>query len=268
MTRRTALVNARLLDPATRLDAPGGILIEEGRIAAAGPEVGAGSAPEDAAVIDCGGACAAPGLVDMRVQLGEPGGEHKETIDSGSLAAAAGGVTAVVALPNTSPVIDDVNVVEFIARRAREVRRVKVFAYGALTRGLKGEQLTELGMLKDAGALAFTDGLRAVSSARVMRRALSYARAFDALIVQHPEEPELARGGVVTEGEIATRLGLPGIPAAAEAMMIDRDLRLVALTGGRYHAAHVTTAGGWRSSAGRSARAGGSPATRPRTTLR
>lgn len=244
MTKRTALVNARLLDPATRLDAPGGILIEDGRIAAIGPEVTGGSVPEDTAVIDCEGACAAPGLVDMRVQLGEPGGEHKETIDSGSLAAAAGGVTAVVALPNTSPVIDDVNVVEFIARRAREVRRVKVFAYGALTRGLKGEQLTELGMLKGAGALAFTDGPRAVSSARVMRRALSYAQAFDALIVQHPEEPELARGGVVTEGEIATRLGLPGIPAAAEAMMIDRDLRLVALTGGRYHAAHVTTAGG------------------------
>ena len=196
MTKRTVLVNARLLDPATRLDAPGGIIIEDGRIAALGPEVTAGSAPEGVAVIDCGGACAAPGLMDMRVQLGEPGGEHKETIDSGSMAAAAGGVTAVAALPNTSPVIDDVNVVEFIARRAREVRRVKVFAYGALTRGLKGEQLTELGMLKDAGALAFTDGPRAVSSARVMRRALSYARAFDALIVQHPEEPELARGGV------------------------------------------------------------------------
>ncbi|MCY4318129.1 MAG: dihydroorotase [Alphaproteobacteria bacterium] len=244
MTKRTTLVNARLLDPASRLDMPGGILIEDGRITAIGPSVTAGGVQVDAAVIDCGGACAAPGLVDMRVQLGEPGGEHKETIDSGSLAAAAGGVTAVVALPNTSPIIDDVHVVEFIARRAREVRRVKVFAYGALTRGLKGEQLTEIGTLKNAGALAFTDGLRAVSSARVMRRALSYAQTFDALIVQHPEEPELARDGVMTEGEIATRLGLPGIPAAAEAMMIDRDLRLVALTGGRYHAAHVTTAEG------------------------
>ncbi len=242
MTKRTVLADARLLDPAAGLDAPGGVLIEDGQIAALGPGVTAASAPEGAAVIDCAGACLAPGLIDMRVQLGEPGGEHKETIDSGSMAAAAGGVTAVVALPNTAPVIDDVNVVEFIARRAREVRRVKVFAYGALTRGLKGEQLTELGMLKAAGALAFTDGLRAVSSARVMRRALSYARTFDALIVQHPEDPELARDGAVTEGEIATRLGLPGVPAVAEAMMIERDLRLVELTEGRYHAAHVTTA--------------------------
>ena len=244
MTKRTAFVNARLLDPATGLDAPGGLLVEQGRIAALGPEVRPGSLPGGTPAIDCRGACLAPGLVDMRVQLGEPGGEHKETIDSGSRAAAAGGVTAMVALPNTDPVIDDVNVVEFIARRAREVRRVKVFAYGALTRGLKGQQLTEIGMLKAAGALAFTDGLRAVADARVMRRALAYARAFDALVAQHPENPELAAGGAVTEGEIATRLGLPGVPAAAEAMMIERDLRLVELTDARYHAAHVSTAEG------------------------
>ena len=242
MTKRTAFVNARLLDPASGLDARGGLLAEEGVIADLGPGVTEAAVGPDTPVVDCGGACLAPGLIDMRVHLGEPGEEHKETIDSASRAAAAGGVTTMVALPNTNPVIDDVNVIEFIARRAREVRSAKVFAYGAVTRGLGGKSLTELGLLKDAGALAFTDGTRTVANSRVMRRALSYARTFDALIIQHPEDPELAQGGCATEGEISARLGLPGIPSVAEAMLIERDLHLVGITGARYHAAHVTTA--------------------------
>ena len=244
---RVAYVNARLLDPASGLDAPGGLLVDGERIADLGPglfkagKFGAGL-PDDVEVVDCGGHCLAPGLVDMRVQLREPGEEQKETIESGSRAAAAGGVTAMVCLPNTEPAIDGVAVLEFVARRAREVKLVKIFAYGAITNGMAGAEITEMGLLAEAGAVAFTDGVRAVESAVVMRRALAYANAFDKLVIQHPEEPRLAEEGVMNEGEIATRLGLAGIPGAAEAIMVERDLRLVALTGGRYHAAHLSTA--------------------------
>ena len=239
---RTAYLNARLLDPASGLDSTGALLVENGRIADLGPNLFSDGTPSVNKIIDCKGLCLAPGLIDMRVQLREPGDEYQESIASGSHAAAAGGVTTMVCLPNTSPVIDDVSVVEFIARRASEESLVKVFCYGALTRGLVGKELTEIGLLRDAGALAFTDGIFATADALVMRRALSYARAFDALIVQHPEEPRLASNGVMNEGEIASRLGLAAIPAEAEVIIIERDIRLLELTGGRYHAAHVSTA--------------------------
>jgi dihydroorotase len=240
--RPIAFRNARLIDPASGLDGRGGLLAINGVIADIGPGVGDGGLAEGIEIVDCQGRCLAPGLVDMRVQLREPGEEHKETIASASRAAAAGGVTSMVALPNTTPVIDDVAGVEFIARRARETRGTKVYCYGAVTRGLAGEQLAELGLLAESGALAFTDGLAAVADARVMRRALSYGRAYDLLIAQHPEERSLAEGGAMNAGELATRLGLTGIPRAAEVMMIERDLHLVALTGARYHVAHVSTA--------------------------
>ena len=178
----------------------------------------------------------------MRVQVREPGEEHMESIESAGRAAAAGGVTSIVCLPNTNPVIDDVSVVEFIARRAREGKLIKVFCYGSLTRGMNGTELTEMGLLAKTGVLGFTDGEKALSNPLVLRRALSYARTFNLLVIQHPEVAELVEDGVMTEGEIATRLGLPGAPAEAEVMMVERDLRLVALTGGRYHAAHVSTA--------------------------
>lgn len=238
---RTAYVNARLLDPASGLDAPGGLLAEDGKISDLGPRLFNDGVPEGVQKVDCGGACLAPGLVDMRVQIREPGEEHKETMDSAGRAAAAGGVTSMVGLPNTDPVIDDVAGVEFIARRAREVKGVKVYTYAALTRNLEGRELTELGLLAESGAVAFTDGLKAVENAQVMRRALAYARTFGLLIVQHPEEPSLA-GGAMNGGELSTRLGLAGIPKLAEVMMIERDLRLVEMTGGRYHAAHISTA--------------------------
>ncbi len=236
-----AYINARLLDPASGLDAPGALLVSDGRIADFGRELFNEGLPEDMEVVDCAGACLAPGLVDMRVQLREPGEEHKETIASASLAAAAGGVTSVAALPNTQPVIDDVSGLEFVARRAREAKRIKIYAYGAVTRGLQGREMTEIGLLSDYGAVAFTDGLSAVSNAQVMRRALSYARTFGKVIVQHPEEPDLAAGDM-NEGEVATRLGLTGIPVQAESIMVERDLRLVEMTDGRYHAAHLSTA--------------------------
>lgn len=240
-TAPTLFRNARLLDPASKRDENGGVLVVDGKIAAIGPGAEADT-PADAARIDCAGACLAPGLVDMRVQLREPGAEHMENMVSASRAAAAGGVTSMAALPNTMPPIDDVALVDFVARRARDIGLVNIYTYAALTKGLGGRELTEMGLLAEAGALGFTDGVHALVDALVMRRALSYARTFDLLVIQHPEEPSLASGGAMNEGEMATRLGLPGITPAAEVMMVERDLRLVEITGGRYHAAHVSTA--------------------------
>lgn len=239
---RTAYVNARLIDPASGLDAPGGLLAEDGRIADFGAGLFADAPPSGAEIVDCGGLCLAPGLVDARVQLREPGLEHMENIESAGRAAGAGGVTTMVCLPNTDPPIDNVSVMEYVARRARETRLAKIHCYAAVTRGLEGSELTEMGLLGEAGAVAFTDGERAVANAKTMQRALSYASTFGHIIVQHPEEPALAEGGQMNSGEIASRLGLSGISPVAEVMMIERDLRLVAATGGRYHAAHVSTA--------------------------
>jgi dihydroorotase len=240
--RPLALVGARLLDPASGRDETGGLLAVDGRIVEVGPRVTGEGLPDDAEVLRCAGHCLAPGLIDMRVQLREPGEEHMETIASGAEAAAAGGVTSMVCLPNTDPVLDDVAAVEFVARRARETRRAKVYCYAAVTKRLEGKDIVEMGMLAESGVLAFTDGLKAVADARVMRRALSYAKAFGRRIIQHPEEPRLAEGGLMNAGEMATRLGLAGIPPAAEVMMIQRDLHLVAMTGASYHVAHVSTA--------------------------
>ena len=244
--RPLALLNARLIYPARGRDERGGLLAMDGRIVEVGPWVNGEGLPDQAEVVQCGGHCLGPGLVDMRVQLREPGEEHMETIASGAAAAAAGGVTSMVCLPNTDPIIDDVAAVEFVARRARETRLAKVYCYAGVTKGLEGENLVEMGMLAESGALAFTDGLKAVADAQVMRRALSYARAFDRRIIQHPEEPRLANGGMMNAGELATRLGLAGVPAAAEVIMIERDLHLVAMTGASYHAAHISTAGAVR----------------------
>jgi dihydroorotase len=237
-----AYVNARLLDPASGLDGTGTVLIDGNKIIDTGPHLFPNGPPANVQVIDCKGYCLAPGLIDMRVHLPEPGGEHKESFETASAAAAAGGVTSMICLPDTDPAIDNVAIIEFIARRARETNIIKIYAYGAITRGLEGKELTEFGILSEAGALAFTDATKAISDTLVMRRALSYASTFDLLIVQHPEEPKLARNGQMTEGETSTRLGLAGIPAVAEVMILERDFRLVELTGARYHAAHVTTA--------------------------
>ena len=234
--------NARLLDPESGVDAPGDLLIEGDRIAAIGPRLAEAGIDVDVETLECDGLCLAPGLVDMRVQLREPGAEHMESIETGGLAAAAGGVTTMVTLPNTEPPVDDVSVVEFLARRAREVRLAKIHTYAAATKGLAGRELTEMGLLAENGVLGFTDGVKAIADALIMRRVLAYARTFDLLVIQHPEEPSLGGAGEVSEGEIATRLGLPAITPMAEVIMIERDLRLVAITGARYHAAHVSTA--------------------------
>jgi len=243
MTERVLFTNARLLDPASDLDRTGELLAENGTIAAIGPNLARDGVGEDVRIVDCAGCCLAPGLTDMRVQLREPGDEHQETLATGAEAAVAGGITTMAMLPNTAPPIDDHALVEFVGRRSREIGRTAIRTYAAATKGLQGRELTEYGLLAEAGAVAFTDGLRAVADALVMRRALSYASTFDLLVVQHPEEPSLGAGGAMNAGEIATRLGLTGITPAAETIMVERDIRLVEITGGRYHVAHVSTAG-------------------------
>ncbi|WP_262296855.1 dihydroorotase [Microvirga sesbaniae] len=231
--------NARLIDPARDREERGGVLVRDGLIQAVGPQV---SEASDAQVIDCGGQVLAPGLIDMRAFIGEPGGPYRETLKSAGEAAAAGGVTTVVSMPDTSPALDDPAVIDFIVRRARDTSMVNIRPAAALTKGLEGREMVEIGRLREAGAIAFTDGARSVTNAQVMRRALTYAGDFDALIIHHVEDPDLVGQGVMNEGEFASRLGLPGIPREAETVMLERDVRLVRLTGGRYHAAMISCA--------------------------
>ncbi|MBC8339921.1 MAG: dihydroorotase [Alphaproteobacteria bacterium] len=235
MASKIAYINARLLDAASGLDAPGGVLTDGEEITDFGPDLAKKKgAPKGAKVIDCEGQCLAPGLVDMRIEIGA----LADTVH----AAVSGGVTSAVCLPNTDPVIDDMSVVEFVARRARKQGMAKVYPYGAVTKGLAGVELAELGLLAESGAVAFSDGVLAVADAQVMRQALSYASTFGLMVVQHPEEPSLASEGVMNAGETATRLGLFGIPTQAEVIIVERDIRLAELTGGRLHMAHVSTA--------------------------
>ncbi|MEH2579348.1 dihydroorotase [Nitrobacteraceae bacterium AZCC 2161] len=240
--RPILLANARLIDPARDLDGPGDVLIADGVIRDARRGIGAAGVPEGTDIINCAGMIVAPGLVDMRAFVGEPGASHRETFASASRAAAAGGITTIICQPDTSPVIDNSATVDFVLRRARDTAIVNIHPMAALTKGMAGSEMTEIGLLKAAGAVAFTDGDKSVTNAQVMRRALTYARDFDALIVHHTEDPDLVGEGVMNEGGFASRLGLIGIPNAAEAVLLERDMRLVALTGGRYHAASLTCA--------------------------
>ncbi len=233
------LANARLLDPASGLDRPGALLIRDGTILDHGDNLGR---PDGAEKLDATGLVLAPGLVDLRASIGEPGAEHRETIASAAAAASAGGITTLCALPDTDPALDDPALVQFVLRRGEATGCITLLPYGAATKHCAGAELAEYGLLREAGAIGFTDGRRAIGNARTMRLALSYARAFGSFVAQHPEEPSLAAGGAATEGELATRLGLPGIPAAAEAMLVARDIALARLTGGHVHFGHVSTA--------------------------
>jgi dihydroorotase len=232
------LKEARIVDPASGRDEPGGVLIVAGRIAASGKDADHG--PEGTETVDCAGRIVAPGLVDMRVFVGEPGAEHRETLASASLAAAAGGITTMIVMPDTDPVIDDIALVDYLLRRARDTACVRIHPMAAITRGLRGEEMTEFGLLLEAGAVGFTDGRHSVKNAQVMRQALTYARNFDALVVHHAEDRDLVGKGVMNESETATRLGLNGIPCEAESVIVARDMRLARLTGARYHAAQVS----------------------------
>ncbi|MDO1560357.1 dihydroorotase [Brevundimonas sp. 2R-24] len=238
--RPLALTGARLIDPAEGRDGPGWLLVKDGRIA----DLGAGEAaslPDEAERIDCSGAVLAPGLIDLRVKTGEPGAEHRETLESAAQAAAAGGVTTIVLQPDTDPPVDQPAMVDFLARRARDLNLVNVLTAGAATQGLRGERMAEIGLMAEAGAAYFTDADQVITDSQVLRRVLAYAGGFNALVAHRPADPWLTRGACATEGELAARMGLPGAPAAAERIGLERDLVLAELTGGRLLADQITT---------------------------
>ena len=235
----TTLIHARLIDPETERDELGGVLIEDGLISDIGPHL-AKNAPDGTQIVDCAGHILCPGLIDMLVFTGEPGEEHRETLATASRAAAAGGVTTIISMPNTDPVIDEVALVDFLERRARDTAITNVHVMAAMTKGLKGKEMTEIGLLREAGAIAFTNGRHSVTNAQVMRRLLTYGRDFDALMVHYTEDPDLSGNGVMNEGEVSSRLGLPGIPTLAETLVLARDMRLVTDTDARYHAATIS----------------------------
>ena len=240
-TAATAFINARVVDPAANRDEPGGLVVTDGLISDIGPHLRR-NAPDGVDVVDCKGHVLAPGLIDAQVFTGEPGFEHRETLKTASHAAAAGGVTTIVVMPETNPVIDQVALVDFIQRRARDNAIVNVHTMAAMTKGLEGQEMTEIGLLKRAGAIAFTNGKSSVANTRVMRNVLLYGKDFGALICHHTEDPYLSANGMMNSGEVAARLGLSGVPKAAETIMLERDVRLVEMTGGRYHAATISCA--------------------------
>lgn len=234
--------NARIVDPSRGIDELGTLIVTDGVIAAAGKDANNQGTPEGAKVFDLRGMTIIPGLVDMRVHIGEPGGEHRETIASASEAAAAGGVTSLVMMPDTNPIIDDVQLVEFIRRTASETAITRILPSAAITKGLEGVEMTEMGILRSAGAIMFTDGRHTIDNAAIMRRAMIYARDFGALISHTTQDADLAGNGVMNEGLFASWLGLSGMPREAELLPLERDLRLARLTGCAYHAAKISCA--------------------------
>ena len=242
MSRPTAYVNARLVEPASGYDGPGAVMVVGGVVAdvAHGPDFGSLSA--DVEVINVGGALLIPGLIDIRVKTGEPGAEPKETLKSAALAAAAGGVTTIVVQPDTNPVMDEPSVVDFILRRARDIELVNVYPAGAATKGGLGQRMAEIGLMHEAGCLYITDADRPIVDSKVLRRVLSYAKAFGVPVSHRPSDPWLSAGAVASEGEFAARMGLPSVPAIAERIMLERDLALVELTGAPFIVDQITTA--------------------------
>jgi dihydroorotase len=240
-SKRKAYVNAHVLSPREGLDGRGGVLFEDGWILSVGASVTRDSVGSNADIVDCKGRHIIPGLIDMHVFTGEPGAEYRESLASASEAAAAGGVTTMVVMPDTKPVIDDAAIVDYVLRRARDTALVRIVPMAALTKGMAGEAISEIGLLKAAGAVALSDPRKSVSNAAMLRRAMTYAKDYNMPIVAHVEEPALS-GGVMNGGEMASRLGLSGIPALAEVMQLERDVRLVEMTGARYHAAQLSCA--------------------------
>ncbi|MDA3889525.1 MAG: dihydroorotase, partial [Allgaiera sp.] len=232
------LENARIIDPEAGTETRGNLVLDGGVIAA----IGDMAAPKGAEVVDCAGKCVAPGIVDIGVKVGEPGERHKEAFRSAGLAAAAGGVTTIIARPDTSPAIDTPETLEFVTRRAAEASPVRIRHMAALTKGREGREMTEIGFLLDAGAVAFSDCDHVVADNKVLSRALTYARAMGALVIGHPQDPVLSKGAAVTSGKFASLRGLPGVSPLAERMGFDRDMALVEMTGARYHADQVTCA--------------------------
>lgn len=234
--------NARIVDPSRNKDEIGTLIVEDGIIKAAGKDAINQGSPEGAAVIDAQGKAILPGLVDARVYVGEPGNEYRETIASASQSAAAGGVTSFVMMPDTHPVIDDVALVEFVKRTAHENAKVNVYPSAAITKGLNGLEMTEFGLLKESGAIAFTEGRKTLENSSVLKRAMTYARDFNALIMHETQDKWLGGSGVMNSGLLASWLGLSGVPKEAEVIPLERDLRLANLTHCRYHATQISTA--------------------------
>lgn len=230
----------RVVDPSSGVDGVFDVLLRDGKVAGVGEGL---SAPAGARTIDADGLVVAPGLVDLHTHLREPGFEYKETIETGTAAAAAGGFTTVCAMPNTEPALDTAAAVEFVRRTARATGRVRVYVIGAITRGRKGRQLTEMAELAEAGAIAFSDDGDCVADSGVMRNALEYSLIVRRPIIQHAEDPTLCAGGHMNEGPVAARLGLKGRPAQAEEIVVARDVLLAELSGAHLHVAHVSTAG-------------------------
>ncbi|WP_295046536.1 dihydroorotase [uncultured Paracoccus sp.] len=232
--------NARLIDPEAQTDAPGSLLVQDGVIAGidTGRDTGA---PEGATVIDCNGRALAPGIIDWGVKIGEPGERHKESFRSAGLAAAAGGVTTIIARPDTAPPIDTPESLEFVTRRASDAP-VNIRHMAALTKSREGREMVEIGFLTDAGAVAFSDGVRQVADTRLVSRCMTYARGLGALIVGHPQDRALSQGAAATSGKFASIYGIPAVSPMAEVIGLDRDLALVQMTGCRWHADQITTA--------------------------
>lgn len=230
------LTNARLINPETGTDALGSLTIHDGLIVAINDP-----APEGVAEVDCSGHCLAPGIIDIGVKIGEPGERHKESFRSAGLAAAAGGVTTIIARPDTAPAIDTPETLEFVTRKASEAR-VRIRHMAALTKGRAGHEMTEIGFLLDAGAVAFSDVFNVSSDTKGLGRALTYARSLGALVIGHPQEPGLSAGASATSGKFASLRGIPAVSSMAERMGLDRDIGLVEMTGVRYHADQITTA--------------------------
>lgn len=231
--------NAHLIDPEAGTVHQGQLLVRDGQIAA---QLAPGDLAPEAEEVDCGGRMLAPGIVDIGVKVCEPGERHKESFRSAGLAAAAGGVTTIVTRPDTSPAIDNPETLEFVSRRAAETAPVNVRTMAALTKGRDGREMTEIGFLLDAGAVAFTDCDRVIENTKVFTRALTYARSLGALVVAHPQEPGLSHGAAATSGKFASLRGVAGVSPMAERIGLDRDIGLVEMTGARYHADQITTA--------------------------
>jgi len=238
VSARLLLAGGRVVDPARKVDAALDVLLEDGKVA----QVGRRLRPRGAEVVNVKGLVVCPGFIDVHTHLREPGREDKETIATGTRAAAAGGFAAVCAMPNTEPVNDQAGITRFVLERARAEGVVRVYPIGAITKGSRGEEIAEYGDLREAGCVAVSDDGRPVPSARVLRRALEYARAFGLTVIDHCEEPTLSEGAAMNEGPVATLLGLRGAPAASEAIVVERDVALAELTGGRLHVAHASAA--------------------------
>ena len=233
--------NARIIDPFSGFDNIGDLITEDKVIKDFGINLLKENSPDDALIIDCKNHVLCPGFIDLNANIGEPGEEFKENINTASDAALASGITSIVCMPNTDPIIDQIPIIQYIEKRAKETNGVKIYPSASITKNLEGKQLTEMGLLLEAGAILFSEANKVISDTKVMKQALTYAKNFDATIMISPQDPDLSKNGVMNGGALANRLGLPGIPKVAEIIQIERDIRLLESTGGKLHFINITT---------------------------